>query len=69
MAQIVKDLRKGDLHSGAKGSYADRKLLVFSTHEVKLATLKGRVKLSPKNRQLKGAMTPAGHEQSFEMRP
>ena len=52
--QIVKDLRKGDLHSGAKGSYADRKLLVFSTHEVELATLKGRVKLSPKNRQLKG---------------
>ena len=37
----------------AKGCYADRKLLVFYTHEVELATLKGRVKLSPKNRQLK----------------
>ena len=43
LPQIVKDLREGDLHSGAKGSYADRKLLVFSTHEVELATLKGRV--------------------------
>ena len=43
LPQIVKDLRKGDLHSEAKGSYADRKLLVFSTHEVELATLKGRV--------------------------
>ena len=43
LPQIVKDLRKGDLHSEAKGSYADRKLLAFSTHEVELATLKGRV--------------------------